>query len=191
MLGRFLGLAAGIAAVSVGLAGVASRSSSNEAVDVVETPEAISGNHDNWTTHKLRKDRSMAAAEAAGSSGRPREVLLARSGDSHFYADTEIDGRNIRMLVDSGASIVALTRRDAEAIGINVDDLPVGGSASTAGGVVPMRLVTLDSIEVEGIEVRAVQAAVIDADMGVSLLGQSFLSKLAAVNVEGDTMTLR
>ena len=190
MLGRFLGLAAIIAAVSIGMAGVASRSSPGEAV---ETTATISGNHDNWTTHKLRKDRSLAAAAAAasGSSGRPREVLLGRSGDSHFYADTEIDGRNIRMLVDSGASIVALTRDDAEAIGIKVDDLPIGGSASTAGGVVPMRLVTLDSIEVEGIEVRGVQAAVIDADMGVSLLGQSFLSRLAAVNVEGDTMTLR
>lgn len=191
MLGRFLGLAAGIAAVSVGLAGVASRSSSNEAVGVIEASETVAGNHDNWTTHELRKDQSRAGAEASASSGRPREVLLGRSGDSHFYADTEIDGRNIRMMVDSGASIVALTRDDAEAIGINVDDLPIGGSARTAGGVVPMRLVILDSIEVEGIEVRSVQAAVIDADMGVSLLGQSFLSKLAAVNVEGDTMTLR
>lgn len=188
MLGRFLGLAAVIAAVAVGVAGIASRSSSH---DAVETSNVVPGNHDNWTTHKLRKDRSLAAAEASGDSGRPSEVLLGRSGDSHFYADTEIEGRNIRMLVDSGASIVALTRRDAEAIGINVDDLPIGGSASTAGGVVPMRMVMLDSVEVEGIEVRRVQAAVIDADMGVSLLGQSFLSKLAAVNVEGDTMTLR
>lgn len=188
MLGRFLGLAAVIAAVSVGVAGIASRSSPN---DAVETSNVVSGNHDNWTTHTLRKDRSLAAAKASGNSGRPSEVLLARAGDSHFYADTQIEGRNIRMLVDSGASVVALTRSDAEAIGINVDDLPVGGSANTAGGVVPMRMVTLDSVEVEGIEVRGVQAAVIDADMGVSLLGQSFLSKLAAVNVEGDTMTLR
>ena len=54
-----------------------------------------------------------------------------------------------------------------------------------------MRTVTLGSVVVEGIEVRQVPAAVIDADMGVSLLGQSFLAKLDAVNVEGDTMTLR
>jgi aspartyl protease family protein len=188
MMGRFLALAAGIAAVSVGLAGVASRSSSNVAV---ETPAAVSGNHDNWTTHKLRKDKSLAVAAAKGGSGSSGEVLLARSGDSHFYADTEIGGRNIRMLVDSGASIVALTRSDAEAIGIDVDDLPVGGTASTAGGDVPMRMVMLDSVEIEGVKVRDVQAAVIDSDMGVSLLGQSFLSRLAAVNVEGDTMTLR
>ncbi|RYE06719.1 MAG: TIGR02281 family clan AA aspartic protease, partial [Hyphomicrobiales bacterium] len=115
MLGRFLGLAAVIAAVSVGLAGIASRSSSN---DAVQTPETVSGNHDNWTTHKLRKDQSLASAATRDISGSSGEILLERSGDSHFYADTEIEGRNIRMLVDSGASVVALTRDDAEAIGI-------------------------------------------------------------------------
>jgi aspartyl protease family protein len=118
-------------------------------------------------------------------------VRLDRAGDSHFYADADIDGTHIRMMVDSGASVVALTRRDAEAIGIDVDRLPIGGVARTAGGEVPMRTVMLDSIDIDGIEVRGVQAAVIDADMGVSLLGQSYLSKLDAVNVEGDTMTLR
>jgi aspartyl protease family protein len=54
-----------------------------------------------------------------------------------------------------------------------------------------MRITMLDRVEVDGIGVRNVEAAVIDADMGVSLLGQSFLAKLDAVNVEGDTMTLR
>ena len=95
------------------------------------------------------------------------------------------------MMVDSGASMIALTRRDAEAVGIDVDRLPVGGMAQTAGGQVPMRITMLRSVEVDGIEVRGVQAAVIDADMGVSLLGQSYLVKLDKVNVEGDTMTLR
>ena len=95
------------------------------------------------------------------------------------------------MLVDSGASLVALTRNDAEAIGIDVDRLPIGGTAQTAGGTVPMRTVLLDSVDVDGITIRNVEAAVVDANMGVSLLGQSYLAKLAAVNVEGDTMTLR
>ena len=191
MLGRFLGLAAIIAAVSIGMAGVASRSAAD---DAVETTAAIAGNHDNWTTHKLRKDQSAAAAEAAGQSGASvssGEALLSRAGDSHFYADADIDGTNIRVMVDSGASIVALTRPDAEAIGIDVDRLPITGTARTAGGDVPMRTVMLDSVDIDGLEVRRVEAAVIDADMGVSLLGQSYLSRLAAVNVEGDTMKLR
>jgi len=183
MIGRFLGLAAGITVVSVGVAGVAGRSARDDA----GAPAAATSDNGNWTTEP-RKGGWSSSTDGEASGG---EVRLGRSGDSHFYADTEVDGTSIRMMVDSGASIVALTRRDAEAIGIDVDRLPIGGMAQTAGGDVPMRTVMLDSVEVEGIEVRGVQAAVIDADMGVSLLGQSFLSKLDAVNVEGDTMTLR
>ncbi|MFZ5726402.1 MAG: retropepsin-like aspartic protease family protein [Pseudomonadota bacterium] len=187
MIGRFLGLAVAITAVSVGVASVASRSTGE---DRAETAAEDPSTNSNWTTARGRRGGwSSAPAPAPASSG--GEVRLARSGDSHFYADTQVDGASIRMMVDSGASIVALTRRDAEAIGIDVDRLPIGGMARTAGGDVPMRTVMLDSVEVQGIEVRDVRAAVIDADMGVSLLGQSFLSKLDAVNVEGDTMTLR
>ncbi len=149
--------------------------------------EAVSDNNDNWTTQK-RGRGTWSSTESSGPSG---EVRIGRASDSHFYADADVDGTNIRMMVDSGASIVALTRRDAEAIGIDVDRLPIAGSANTAGGVVPMRPVMLDSIDIDGIEVRGVQAAVIDADMGVSLLGQSYLAKLDSVKVEGDTMTLR
>lgn len=192
MLGRFLGLAAVIAAVSVGMAGIAGRSAGG--ADASSSANAGGDDNANWTTQRSggggwsSASKPKSSNDARSASG---EVRLGRSGDSHFYADTEIDGTNIRMMVDSGASIIALTRRDAEAIGIDVDGLPVSGTARTAGGEVPMRTVMLDSVEIDGIEVRQVEAAVVDADMGVSLLGQSFLSKLDAVNVEGDTMTLR
>jgi len=182
MLGRYLGLAGVIAVVSVGMAGFASRMSVSESV---ETAAMVSGDHDNWTTG----ERSRGGWSSGANS--PGEVRLGRAGDSHFYADANIDGTNIRMMVDSGASVIALTRRDAEAIGIDVDRLPIAGRANTAGGVVPLRPVMLDSVDVDGVEVKRVQAAVIDADMGVSLLGQSYLSKLESVKVEGDTMTLR
>lgn len=184
MLGRFLGLAAVIAAASIGMAGIASRS----APDRAQASSDSGGDNGNWTTEHRAQGGWSPAPTAAGASG---EVRLDRAGDSHFYADADVDGANIRMMVDSGASIVALTRRDAEAIGIDVDRLPVAGSARTAGGDVPVRPVMLRSVEVDGIEVRGVAAAVVDTDMGVSLLGQSYLSKLDAVTIEGDTMTLR
>jgi aspartyl protease family protein len=190
MIGRFLGLAVAITAVSVGVASVASRSTGD---DGAARAAAETQDNSNWTTQRGKRGTwsSGAGSSASGAKSSGGEVRLGRSADSHFYANTEVDGRSVRMMVDSGASIVALTRRDAEAIGIDVDSLPISGTARTAGGDVPMRTVMLDSVEVDGIEVRQVQAAVVDADMGVSLLGQSFLSKLAAVNVEGDTMTLR
>ena len=187
MIGRFLGLAIAITAVSVGVASIASRS----ARDGDGAPVAETQDNGNWTTQRGKRSGGSSGSSAPGAQTSGGEVRLGRSGDSHFYADTAVDGADIRMMVDSGASIVALTRRDAEAIGIDVDSLPIGGMARTAGGDVPMRTVTLGRVAVEGIEVRQVPAAVIDADMGVSLLGQSFLSKLDAVNIEGDVMTLR
>ena len=183
MLGRFIMLAAMIAAGSVGVASIAGR----QVADAPKAPADLYAGESNWTT----RGRDAAAAVANDAASRPSEVRIRRASDSHFYADTQVQGRQIRMLVDSGASLVALTRSDAEAIGLDVDALPVGGTAQTAGGQVPMRIVVLDSVEVDGITVRNVEAAVVDADMGVSLLGQSYLAKLAAVNVEGDTMTLR
>ena len=180
MLGRFITLAAILAAGSIAVGSMATRQTGNAAA-------AADHSNDNWTTQP-RTHGGGTAASTRSSSG---EVRLGRAEDSHFYADADVQGTQIRMLIDSGASLVALTRRDAEAIGIDVDRLPIGGMAQTAGGQVPMRMTMLGSVEVDGIEVRGVQAAVIDADMGVSLLGQSYLAKLDAVNVEGDMMTMR
>jgi aspartyl protease family protein len=184
MLGRFVTLAAMIAAGSIGVASIAGRQAHDAPIAPAADPYA---GESNWTTKK----REAAAASAGTPVSRPGAVQIRRASDSHFYAEAEVQGRRIRMLVDSGASMVALTRSDAEAIGIDVDSLPVGGTAQTAGGPIPMRMVMLDSVNVDGIEIRRVEAAVIDADMGISLLGQSFLAKLDAVNVEGDVMTLR
>jgi len=179
MLGRSLAMAVALTAVSVGVASLAGRAGDG-------APAPTARDESNWTTRE--RGTGPAAPQRASAAG---EVRLERADDSHFYADVDIDGTPVRMMVDSGASVVALTRRDAEAIGIDVDRLPVGGTARTAGGDVPLRRVVLASVDIDGIEVRGVEAAVLDADMGVSLLGQSYLAKLAAVNVAGDTMTLR
>src|SRR3546814_11682939 len=53
----------------------------------------------NWTTEHRAQGGWSPAQAAAGASG---EVRLDRAGDSHFYADTDVDGANIRMMVDSG-----------------------------------------------------------------------------------------
>lgn len=182
MFGRIVLLAGGMAAAAIGLATIASRMP----VAAGDADGAVYVAEDNWTS------RSASKGSPITSGPRTRgEMQIERAGDTHFYADTEIDGHRVRMMVDSGASMIALTRADAEAIGINVDALPEAGFAETAGGRVPVRPVMLDSVTVGNVEVRQVQAAVVDAGMTVSLLGQSFLARLDAVQIEGDRMTLR
>ena len=101
-----------------------------------------------------------------------------------------IAGEPVLMLVDTGASTVALTTEDAARVGVDFseeDFQPIGTGAS--GAVRGVRT-TLDSVDVDGKEVPAVEAAVIEG-LEVSLLGQSYLSRLDSVSMSGDTMVLR
>jgi aspartyl protease family protein len=182
MFQRYAALAVFLAVLFIGVGSFAGKSA-GEAMIAAEAASAEDSGP--WFRDEPRRRSSIPAG---GSSS---EVQLDRDSDTHFYATTRINGTDVRMMVDSGASMIALTRTDAEAIGINVDDLPIGGNAATAGGIVPIRPVELDRVAIAGIEVSGVQAAVIDADMPYSLLGQSFLSRLQSVKVEGDRMTLR
>lgn len=137
----------------------------------------------------------VVATQSTSTASGAVSVTLRRARDSHFYADARINGIMTRVMVDSGASVVALRRRDAEAMGINVDRLPIAGEARTAGGVMPMRAVMLDEIDIGGIRERNVQAAIVDLpedqDMPATLLGQSFLARLASVEIKGDELVMR
>jgi len=118
------------------------------------------------------------------------QVVLPRQQDGHFYTNAMIDGERVRMLVDTGASAVVLTGADAEALGFtwNESDLkPIGRGAS---GVVNGLQVRIDRMEVDGIEAEAVDAAIIPEGLDISLLGQSFLSKVHNVQINGDEMRL-
>lgn len=117
------------------------------------------------------------------------EVTLSRESDGHFYANVTIDGMSTRMLVDTGASVVALTAEDAAALGhywIDDDLKPV---AAGAGGAVNGMNISLDQVEVGGFVVEDVPAMILP-DLGISLLGQSFLSKIKKVEIEDDSMVL-
>lgn len=117
-------------------------------------------------------------------------TVLDREPDGHFYADATVASHRAHFLVDTGASIVALTAADAEAAGLDwsEDDLrPIGRGASGTVHGIPVRL---QRIELGGFEATDVEAAIIPEGLDVSLLGQSFLSKLQGVRIEGDRMTI-
>ena len=118
------------------------------------------------------------------------ETVLSRDSDGHFYADAMVEGHRYRFLVDTGASIVALTGADADSMGLYWDDdslRPIGRGASGTVFGVP---VEIEIMEVGGFEVRNVQAAIIPEGLDISLLGQSFLSQIENVKISGDEMKL-
>jgi aspartyl protease family protein len=116
----------------------------------------------------------------------PRE--LRRGPDGHFYADAQVNGTTIRFLVDTGASMVVLTRQDAQRAGIQTPS--ARALAMGVGGPIEVIPVTLERVAVGGIEARGVEAAIAD-QTPVSLLGQSYLQRVGSVEIRGDTMVLR
>lgn len=118
------------------------------------------------------------------------KVMLTRAGDGHFYARLKIDGKDIVFVVDTGASDLVLSRRDAIRLGINPDDLVYVGTASTANGLVRTARVKLASVELGGFVDRNVTAWVNDGEMQGSLLGMAYLNRFRHLEISGDTLTL-
>lgn len=128
-----------------------------------------------------------AAAEAVADSAR-----LRMSENGHFMSKAQINGRTIQVMVDTGASTVALSHEDARKAGFRPDDLDFDRPVSTANGIVKAARVRIDRIEVGGILVERVDAMVLPKGaLSGSLLGMSFLSRLDSFEVKNGVLHLR
>ena len=117
------------------------------------------------------------------------EVKAAANG--HFYIDARINRRPVRLMVDTGASVVALRQSDAAALGIRPRRADFDQPVHTANGTTYAASATLGSMEVDGILLSDVAAAVLpDDQLGVNLLGGSFLNRLRRFEVQGGTLLL-
>jgi aspartyl protease family protein len=128
---------------------------------------------------------SLDAVPGAGGA-----LSLDRQLDGHFYADVMINGATIRMLVDTGASAIALSRDDARRAGVGISIGMPNVVGQGASGDVKGEFVTLGRVALAGESAENVPAVVLDGGEK-SLLGQAFLAKFASVEIRGDTMVLR
>lgn len=123
------------------------------------------------------------------SASRPG-MAIRRSRDGLFYLDAWVNGVPVRFLVDTGATTVVLTPADAARAGVLPEAAAFRYSAQTAGGKTAMARIRLAQLTAGAAERRDVDAAIAGAGLGVSLLGQSYLSQLSSVRMSGDTMVL-
>lgn len=121
---------------------------------------------------------ASAVAAAPTSSGR-RSITIPRDNRGHFQVEARVDGRRVGFMVDTGASVIALTASEARRLGIHpvANDYKV--EVRTANGTMRAAAVTLNSVDVGGLVVRDVQALVApDRALNENLLGLSYLTKL-------------
>ncbi|MGR3804578.1 retropepsin-like aspartic protease family protein [Marinibacterium profundimaris] len=117
-------------------------------------------------------------------------IVVPRSADGHFYLTLEINDRPLRFMVDTGATDLVLSRRDAEAAGIDPSGLAFYGRARTANGEVRTAPVTLDRVALGPYEDRNVAASVNDGAMDGSLLGMRYLDRWSRIEMGGGEMVL-
>ena len=110
--------------------------------------------------------------------------------DGHFHLTAEVNGVPIRFVVDTGASSLALRRRDAARVGLDPDRLAYASQARTANGIVPTATVRLEEVRIGDIADSGVAAVVIDGAIDQSLMGMDYLRRFARVGFEGDTLIL-
>jgi len=108
-----------------------------------------------------------------------RRVTIPADPSGHYIAEARINGRAVKVVVDTGATIVALTSETARRLGILPAQSAFTRPVATANGVVNAAAVTLSEIRLGGVSVRHVAAMVVPGDgLAVDLLGMSFLGRL-------------
>jgi aspartyl protease family protein len=117
-------------------------------------------------------------------------IVLNREYNGHFYADVQINGAPIHVLVDTGASGIALSRDDARRAGLAISAGMFDVVGEGADGDVHGEFVKLDRVSLGPKTVEGIAAVVLDQG-DHSLLGQNFLSKFDTVEIRGDKMYLR
>lgn len=120
------------------------------------------------------------------------EAELRRAWDGHYRAEAEVNGVRMRLMIDTGASMVLLPYEQVRAIGIDPGELDFSLPVTTANGISTVAPLRLSSIKIGPIAAYDVQAAVAQPGrLKIGLLGMSFIDKLSEISFRGETLTLR
>lgn len=119
-------------------------------------------------------------------------IIEIRAGDhGHYVTSAIIEHMPVTVLVDTGASKVALSYEDAERIGLNPFALRFDQPVATANGRLDAAMVILKRVEIDNVVVHDVDAMVLPRGaMRGTLLGMSFLSRLSGFRMSDGTLYL-
>jgi len=116
------------------------------------------------------------------------EIVLQAGLGGHFTSSGSINGRPVQFMVDTGATVVALSQTEAERIGLDYQGAQ-RAMTHTANGAVPVHRVSLGRVRVGEVELNNVEAIVMPAQMPYVLLGNSFLTRFQ-MRRDNDVMRL-
>jgi aspartyl protease family protein len=119
----------------------------------------------------------------------PNSLVYRPNRQGHVLLDASVNGSPVHFLVDTGATLVALTPGDAAAVGFSRSNLVFNVRTNTANGIGHAASVTLREIRLGQFSAYDVPAVVME-NLGTSLLGQSFLTRLDSYEMRDGALTL-
>ena len=135
-----------------------------------------------WVAQRLRAEATGEPVEQGA------EIRIPMAIDGHFWVDGELNGRKVKFLVDSGATMTTLGRDAAERAGVALSARP-DQVVRTGNGLIQVYSGRADSLQVGPIERRDVALHVADNE-GLNVLGMNYLSSLQRWGVEGRWLVL-
>ncbi len=117
-------------------------------------------------------------------------IEVPRAFDGHYYLTLAVNSIPVEFVVDTGASEIVLTRRDAERIGLDPADLDYTGVAGTANGAVRTARVRVGEISLGGLVDTNVPVSINAGEMDTSLLGMSYLQRFDRLEISDGTLIL-
>lgn len=117
-------------------------------------------------------------------------IRLRMASDGHFWADVTINGKPVRMLVDSGATVTSLSMGTAKAAGLDLNQNPIPVQIETANGAVMARTSSINRLTIGPIVAQDLRVDVAEEFGTTNVLGMNFLSRLKSWRVENGWLIL-
>ena len=135
------------------------------------------------------RDFGGALAPQHNSAFLTGKAQFFKSASGNFIITGLVNDVEVVFLLDTGATDVVLTQRDAERIGMIPNDMIFSRLYQTANGTVAGAPVRLAALTIGGIRITNIRASVTDGALHRSLLGMSYLSRLSEFSVKGQILS--
>ena len=137
------------------------------------------------------EDARLSANQRDTSDGFERSVTLRAERNGHFFARAHVNGRPIAVLVDTGATGIALSYEDARRLGLEPRESDYTLRTRTANGLARAAPITLNEIRIGDVEVRDLRGTIAQPGaLHITLLGMEFIRRLSRFELRGDELEL-
>lgn len=156
--------------------------------DIIAWQQGRRGGEISMTQDSGADGGAMQEPDSLTASG--ATVRIPMSDDGHYWVDAMVNGQSVRFLIDSGASITAISQQTASALALLPDPSGSMVAVQTANGPVSAERSILPDMEIGAIRARDLPIIVSPSFGTVNVLGMNFLNKLKSWRVESGEMVL-